>query len=209
MQRFARAAAIASLSTIPATLAAQGHFEGVITARVAAQQGGTDVQYSIKGDQFRMDMSSNGMSMFMLRDAAKNSTMMVMPAQRMYMETSGDMAASMQGERKLPDIKLTGKTEKIAGYECEHILLTGDDGQYDVCAAKGIGTFVTMMGGPMGRGRGAQAAAWQRLGRDLFPLKVQKVGNNEVAFEVTKVEKKSLDNSLFSIPEGFTKMGRP
>ncbi len=66
----------------------------------------------------------------------------------------------------------------------------------------------------MDRGRGAEPPpAWQKLGRDAFPLKVQRAGDN-IAFEVTKVERKSLDASLFSVPDGFQKfdmgrMGRP
>jgi hypothetical protein len=171
---------------------------------MAAAQGGADVTYSVKGDQFRMDLSGrSGMSMYMLYDAAKASTLMVMPTQRMYMDM-GQAGAEQQSERKMPDIKMTGKKETIAGYECEHMLITSDNEQWDVCAAKGIGSFRAMTN-PMGRGAPAAVGAWQRLGKDMFPLKVVRPGA-DVTFEVTKIEKKSLDNSLFSIPDGFTKM---
>jgi hypothetical protein len=62
-----------------------------------------------------------------------------------------------------------------------------------------------MTNNPMARGGTSVASAWQRIGSDWFPLKVQKVGAEKI-FEVTKIEKKSLDNSVFAIPDGFTKM---
>jgi hypothetical protein len=159
-----------------------------------------------------MDMEGRGMSMYILHDGAKGSNLMVMPAQRMYMEMSS-MAAEQQAQRKAPDIKMTGKKETVAGYECEHVLLTSDNETWDVCAAKGIGTF-TAMTNPMSRGGPATSTAWQRIGRDMFPLKVVKPGGSDITFEVTKIEKKPLDSSLFGIPDGFTKMdmgrmGRP
>lgn len=203
MLRFRRAFAVASLVCAPAPLLAQARFEGVITARMMSMQNGADVIYSLKGDQFRMDMSGRGMAMYTLHDASKSSTLMVMPAQRMYMEMS-QMAADAPGEHKMPDMKWTGKTETVAGHECEHLLITGDDGQYDVCAVKGMGTFMATSS-PMGGRGGAAQEAWQKLGRDVFPLKVQKVGGG-VTFEVTSIQKKSLDDALFKVPDGFQKM---
>ena len=55
--------------------------------------------------------------------------------------------------------------------------------------------------------------AWQKLGRDAFPLKVQRAGD-QISFEVTKIERKPLDASLFAVPDGFQNMsgmgrGRP
>jgi hypothetical protein len=210
MLRFIRSATIASLA-LPATLFGQG-FEGAITARMSGPQGAPgEVTYLVKGDRFRMDMASRGMSIYMLHEG-NGSTYMVMPAQRMYMET-GQVTAEQQAQKKAPDIKMTGKKETVAGYECEHMLITSDNETWDVCATKGLGSF-TAMTNPMGRGAPAAATAWQRLGRDMFPLKVIRPGGSDITFEVTKVEKKSIDASLFALPDGFTKMdmgrmGRP
>lgn len=217
MRPFVRAFAIAC---VPMALSAQAKFEGAITARLSGATGGADVTYLVKGDQFRMDMTGRGQTMYILRDPAKNAALMVMPAQRMYMEmalpTANEMAGG-RGEVKAPDIKMTGRKETVAGIECEHVLITSDDGQYDACVAHGLGAF-PMVNNPMaGRGRGAEPPpAWQKLGRDAFPLKVQKVGG-ELAFEVTKIERKPLDASTFAVPDGFQKldmgamgrMGRP
>lgn len=200
-----------ALACAPAALFGQSKFEGVLTLQLTSPQGPTEMMYSIKGDQVRMDMTGmGGMSMFMLRDGSKNSNTVVIPSQRMYMEMP-QMQGGMPGqaaaaEKVASHLKMTGKKETIAGYECEHVIVSSDDGtQHDVCAAKGLGSFL-MPNNPMGgRGRGAGSPAWEALGGEFFPLKVQKVGG-DVVFQVTKIEKKSLDASTFSVPDGFQKM---
>ena len=201
--------AVGALLCAPAALFAQ-KFEGAITIAMTSQQGRMEMTYLVKGDQARVDMPARGgMSGYMIHDGGKKTNLMVMPEQRMYM----DMAA-MQGmpgmappaPSKAPDIKATGRKETIAGYECEHIIVTGDDGQFDVCAAKGLGSFMRAQPpGGRGRGAGGPPPGLDRLGADFFPLKVQKVGG-EASLEVTKIDKKSLDASMFAIPDGFQKM---
>jgi uncharacterized protein DUF4412 len=203
MQLLRRACAIAC---VPAALSAQAKFEGTITAKMSAPAGAAEVTYLIKGDQFRMDVNGRGGGMYILRDQSKNATYMVMPAQRMYMETPPPSPSEVAAEAKNPDIKMTGKKETVAGVECEHVLITSDGIQYDACVAHGLGMF-PIVNNPMGRGRGAEPPpAWQKLGRDAFPLKVQRAGD-QISFEVTKIEKKSLDASLFALPDGFQNMG--
>src|SRR5678815_3093461 len=131
--RFLRVSTIAALVGLPAaTAVAQSKFEGTITARLGNR---TDVTYSLKGDQFRMDMSA-GMGGYMLYDGSTKSTAMVMPAQKMYMDPSAMAGmtgrAAAAGDHKTFDFKMTGRKETIAGYECEHMIVTGDDGQYDI-----------------------------------------------------------------------------
>lgn len=198
----------AAMVCAPAALFAQ--FEGAITVGLASPQGSQQMTYQVRGSVIRLDFTGNGMAGYVLHDNEKNTTKMVMPAQRMYMDMSAlqGMVAQETAKSSPTDFKLTGKKETIAGYECEHGIVTSDDGQYDVCLAKGLGSFY-MQQGPMGRGRaGGPPAALARLGRDLFPLKVQKVGG-DVSLQVTKIEKKSLDPSMFTIPDGFQSMSMP
>jgi len=143
----------------------------------------------------------------MLMTPSDGKMVVVMPMQRMYMEQSMDtlMARAGVGD-KGPAVKWTGKKETIAGYQCEHATVTGPDGKSaDACITKELGTF-TMPSGPMSGGR--RSEGWQGgLGPEMFPLKVT-VGT-DVAFEVTRVEKKTLDASLFSLPTGYQKMQMP
>lgn len=199
----------AAIAAVPSLAAAQGTFEGVITFQVnAGQTGPSTMQYSVKGNHVRMDVSAEGMSMFTLYDGAAKTVNMVIPMQQMYMERTMDtQALADSAAARKHDITWTGRKETVAGHECEHATVTDDAGATsDVCLAKGLGTFVQMNGGMRGRG-GAQGGGWESHVGNAFPLKVEQ--NGRVVMEATKIEAKSLDASLFKIPEGYHKMSMP
>jgi hypothetical protein len=184
-------------------------FEGVVTMVIRNNGMANEAQYSVKDGQVRMDVQTGGMQVYMLMAPADGKVVIVMPMQRMYMDQSVDAMMAAAGNKakdtKKPDLKKTGKKETIAGLECEHVTVTDDNGQAaDACVTKDLGNFV-LPSGPAGRGG---QPGWQNaLGEGYFPLKVSI--NNEVAFEVVRVEKKSLDNSIFLLPDGFQKMQMP
>jgi hypothetical protein len=212
---------IALLALAVATAAnAQSPFEGAVSMTVTGDNGrSNDVAYMIKGDKVRMEMSGpRGENAAMIYDLTAKTMLIVMAEQKMYMEQpmGGLMAAAQRQQEQHANVKVsrTGRMETIAGYECEHVIVSEDAGDTrDVCIAKGLGAF--QMPGMGGRGRGPQQSeAWQSiLGGDGFPLKVQK--GDKVEMLVTKVEKKDMDAALFAPPAGFTKMdmgmmrGRP
>lgn len=208
MLRHARRACALAVVCLPASLAAQSKFEGVISVRLAGAQGAAEGTYSVKGDQVRMDLQNNGLMIaYTLMGGAGSPVSVVMPGQRVYMEmpqaaiTGGARGKAV--EQQVADVKMTGKMETIAGYQCEHMLVTSDKGSaFDLCVTKELGAFA-MMGSPMQR---AAPSPWQKaVGGNFFPLRVQQVGG-DVALEVTKIEKKRLDPALFTIPEGFQKI---
>ena len=190
----------------------QRPFEGVLTIRMASPAGAQDATYSLKGDRMRMDMSlPDGMGMSMLIDRSARKAYVLLPQQRMYMEQDFEEPALPQGgDKGRSSFTWTGKTETVAGLRCEHGIAKDDDGsQYDVCVARGTGFFGGQSGGPMsGHGTGP-SGGWQRYVADGFPLKVQKVGDPTTVFEVTRVERKSLSNELFTPPAGWQKMQMP
>jgi hypothetical protein len=207
---------IAALVGLAAT--AQAQFEGTVTMRMSAGRGPNEMTYSVKHDKIRMDIASPMGAMYIIRAGEKSEV--VIPAQHMYIEQATPIDATMMPNRAgnaapSVDIKFTGRKEIIAGYECEHAIISGQDGEYDVCLAKGLGSFMAPSN-PMARGgdNAPAAGALKKLGGNIFPLKVQKVGG-DVVLEVTKLEKKSLDDSVFSVPSDFKKMdlsglmGRP
>lgn len=211
---FLFAGLLAAMPAIPFTAGAQGTFEGVVTFQVSAGQSGAQtMQYSVKGNKVRMDISAGGMNMFTLYDGSTRTIDMVVPMRQMYMERSADdMPAAADSAAANAKISWTGKKETIAGYECEHATITDDQGQAtDVCLAKGLGSFVSMgggMGGRGGRGRGmTMGSGWEGHIGQMFPLKVMR--GNQVEMEATSIEKKTLDASLFTIPDGFNKMSMP
>ncbi|HEU4988460.1 MAG: DUF4412 domain-containing protein [Gemmatimonadota bacterium] len=208
----AAAAAVATLA-LPAAATAQGTFEGVVTFQVSAGPGGQQtMQYSVKGDKVRMDMSAGGMSMFTLYDGATKTVDMVMPMRQMYMERAidNDQAMADSAAAKVK-IEWTGQKETIAGRECEHANVTDGEGQTsDICLAKGMGPFMRMNGGMGGRGRGMRGGmggGWEGHLGQAFPLKVTR--NGQVEMLATKIEAKSLDDATFRVPDGYQKMQMP
>ncbi len=199
------AAAITTSLGVPAL--AQSPFEGVITVRMHTPQGGADGSYAIKGDKLRMDMSvSSGRDMAVVMDGSAKRLYILLPSQGTYMERPLD-ATQMSTSPSADASKLqwTGKKETIAGLACEHALVNNEDGsKFDVCLARGIIFF----GPASGIGAGG-ASAWEQQVRGGFPLRVQRVGDQQPVFQVAKVERKALSDDLFSPPAGWQKMSMP
>ena len=223
--RLAAAALVVAAVARPGS--AQALFEGQITMTLKSARGSVPTELYIKDGVTRMDASGpGGNSMVIVNDPAKKEMMMIMPERQMYFKRSTDMASMPQMDgappaAPKPTITKTGKMETIAGMSCEHYTITHENGDAeDACIASGIGTFAPAAGG-MGRGMGGgrmgggigggaggpprQDMGWARdLGKGMFPLKVSK--NGETVLEVTKIEKKKLDPTLFQAPEGFQDM---
>ena len=165
-------------------------------------------------------------------EAAKMTTLI--PSRKMYMTMDlKETAEGLKGatkemkksegeeEAKFPKLTPTGKTETIAGYSCEHWLM-GEKQEIDMCVAKGLGYFG--MGGQTGGGFGsaknlmfnpkllAAAAAhpeWVKfLQGGAFPLKLtaMKDGKAQMTMEATRIERKALDDSLFTIPPDYKEL---
>jgi hypothetical protein len=106
----------------------------------------------------------------------------------------------------------------VAGYTCEWYVM-GEKSEAEVCAATGLGMFMYGQS-PMGRSEssmsalatlGANADYVKMFKNGFFPLKMaqNERGRKRVVMEATKVEKKSLDASLFVPPPDYTEMKMP
>ncbi len=208
---------------ISGSAAAQPPFEGLVTMRLTAKPPTAagaperpamtqELEYAISGKRVRVQLGAAGMTMLML--PADKKVYMLMPAQNAYSEMpmSDAMAAADQAAANAPppNVKTsrTGKFETIAGYKCEHVLITSTTptgpSTTDACISKELGRFNNPMSG-----MGAKAPAWQKsIELEGFPLKVN-TAEGGTALEVIKIEKKRLANSLFTIPENYTKMQVP
>ncbi len=207
------AAAMAAAMASPTAVTAQGTFEGTITVQAnAGPQGPQVMEYSFKGTKMRMDISTQGMSMYSLFDSHTNVTDMVIPMRRMYMESTVDVPPAAVAPEAQADTKVkvewTGKKETIAGHECEYATITDPEGgTTEACLAKGLGTVMPVQGGMNRRGPGGGAPVWRSHIGNTFPLKV--VRDGQEVWVVTKIDKKSLDDSLFQVPDGYHKMRVP
>jgi outer membrane lipoprotein-sorting protein len=135
---------------------------------------------------YRMDMEEDGQQMFVVVNTKTNTTQAFMPSQKMYMEmksddnqsTSNDVFQSLEEQKKKYETKLVGK-EYVNGYECE---------VYEVLAD---GSPVTTY--------------WQSAEIE-YPIKVVTGQNKDMIMELKNIEKGDVDNALFEVPAGYTKM---
>ena len=138
---------------------------------------------------YRMDIEEEGQEGYVIVDRNEGVTKVVMPAEQMYMEMSStgmqsmsnDVFQSIEKQKEQYETNLVG-TETINGYECE---------KYEVLID---GSVVSTY--------------WQS--EDIeYPIKVISGANNDMVMELTKIEPGDVDDSMFQIPEGYTKMDMP
>lgn len=201
---------VSGVVLLPFTLGAQT-FEGVITIRMATRQGmpAQEMEYLARSGNVRVNINSPAGSMAILGLKAEGKTYMLMESQRMYTEVSPETVDAALAKAQEPKVTKTGKKETIAGESCEHVVIetNGEKGpqKTDACMAYGLGPFVNPMAS-MAR----NMAPWQRqlMKEGGFPLRIT-LADGTVPLEVTKIEKKRVNDSLFRVPADFSKMDMP
>ena len=178
----------------------------------------SEIEYMTRRGKLRISLGGVGTgsvgAMIYLPDEGLMYTLI--PSASMYMQTSiAEMTARTQAAAGVMDsarlsrrqmiasqtiVTHTKKFELIAGHRCEHIAVVAGKEKTDICMAKGRGTFI--MPAVLGQNQAWQTATDAANG---FPLKVIQT-DGTVAMEVTKVERKALSESLFSVPESYSKM---
>jgi hypothetical protein len=213
-----------------------GEFEGQITSKMFLGDKTMEIRYTIKGARNRIEThfpqdSPEARLMqtsVTLMDVSSGTVTMLFPDTKTYLTTiEGEMAEEMtKGDGKdspldFPKVTSTGKTETIAGITCEHWLI-GDNA--DACMAKGLGYFGG--GGSSGildklknlalrEKIKAKIATNPEFAKFIeggaFPLKMAQIenGQSKTIMEVTSIERKSLDDSLFSVPSDYKKTDIP
>ena len=181
-----------------------GPFEGEITMSTTdPAKGAKTIVYDVKGTKLRFESPDSagpmaagyvifdtaGKKMTAVDDAKK--TAMVMDVGAMQGLSPGAPPAGPK-----PTVDKTGKNDTVAGYSCELWKVTETSGEHaDVCVAKGI-SFPAM----------GRHAGWMSSLEDGFPLRAvsyDSAGKEKSRMEVTKVDKKSLDDAMFQVPPGY------
>jgi hypothetical protein len=198
---------IALMLALAASPVAAQSFEGAVTMTLTGDNGSRATTFLLKGGRIRFEPTPQ---ISVVMDPVAQRLMLIMNAQRMYteMDFAGTIAnVQQQAVGKNPAVVRTGKMETIAGYKCEHVTISDDDGQsVDACLTEALGGFrMPAASNPMSPQR---EAGWlTKIGATNFPLRVQK--NGKTIEEVTAIEKKPLDQSLFEAPEGFQSFSMP
>lgn len=192
------------------TLVTAQSFEGVVYFKSTAGTGESgDFKYYGKDNKIKMEMMSDEMGSVIF-DGSK--TIILMPAQKSYMEFSNEMLEQLGGmsqdaDEDMGEVNLptkTNETKNILGYDCTKWVYKEDHNETELWITDQIGNYI-IPSTPM-----TPAPEWADLfdGKPFFPLMIITKENGSVVdkMEVTKIEKKSLSESEFQPPAGFKKM---
>jgi Domain of unknown function (DUF4412) len=214
----------------------QKSFEGEIVSKMFIGNPPSETRYAIKGTRMRMEQqmsfpsfSLNGPQTTVTKttitviDSSTGAVTMIDPDEKTYMTLNADGKADEIAKEienspdfTFPKVTSTGETETIAGVKCTHWKI-GDE--TDMCIAQGMGYF--------GGGGGGILDNLKNLGKrskikvdpefaefvedGAFPLKMSNIkgGQSTTIMEVTSIERKSLDDSIFAVPAGYKKTDAP
>ena len=190
-----------------------------MTMRMAALPGGMKVTYVVKADKARLDVDMAGMpAMWVLVDTKEKKSWAVLDAQKMVMVT--DTTKPAPGA-KMIDWKATrvGKTDVVAGQRCEIWTLEGEKdltkGQpaqrYEVCVVKKATTFGWLeLASAQSNTHFAWAPELEKEG--AIPLRTvgwDEAGKESVRVEVTRFERKAVDDARLQLPKGYRSVAAP
>lgn len=195
-------------------------FEGEIVLKITGKDQNKPqvVDYYCKGSKIRFEAKSEeGEAGAMVLDTKNYDALILMPAQKMYMTYNyksqlGGVRDTMNKAMEKGNVKMTDETKDINGYKCEKWTFKDDDGTSgEAWMTKGISNFF-FFSNPLG-GNNDQPE-WQKklTNEGYFPMMVTTKnadGEVESSMEVTSIEKKSLDESLFTPPDDYKKMDMP
>ena len=195
-------------------------FEGEIVMKITDkdQDKPQTVDYFVKGNKIRFEAKGEeGGAGAMILDTKNYDALILMPAQKMYMTYNyktalGGVRDTINNAMEKGNVKMTGETKDINGYNCEKWTFKDEDGTTgEAWMTKGIRNFF-FFSNPMGGNE--DQPEWQKklTNEGYFPMMVitkDSDGNIDSQMEVTSIEKKSLSESLFSAPAGYKKMEMP
>lgn len=138
---------------------------------------------------YRMDMEEGGQKMFVVVNNETKTTRVFMPSEKMYMEMksndmkslSNDVFQSLEVQKEKYETKLVGK-ETVNGYDCEKYQVIID---------------------------GSPVSTYWQSSEIEYPIKVVSGQNQNMVMELKNIEKGDVDDAMFKIPAGFTKMEMP
>lgn len=187
------------------------NFEGVIYYEIPemSNQGMGEMPYMIKEDKVRMEFGKGSQGGALIYMPEENKMAFILEAMKGYMTLDVEESESFESEEEEnTDMSQTGDTKTIAGRSCEVWQVISQDNSFLLCVAKGFGNFM-MPKNPMARSNTPQWAK-EAMEGGFMPLEVVEVTGNTTSLKMraTKIEEKSLSDSLFEIPEGYQDMSQ-
>ncbi|TAL65253.1 MAG: DUF4412 domain-containing protein [Bacteroidetes bacterium] len=141
-------------------------------------------------------------------DSKEQKMITVIKEANMYMEMP--LKTNLEQSNKSTDdqnYKRTGNKKKILGYDCEEVHFKNNKEDIEMWVSQENIPFMGIGGNGMpGQEQKSSFSSLSNLKMGFPFLIIAKSNGSTSRFEVTSIEKKSLDNSMFTIPSGFQKM---
>ena len=195
-------------------LMAAGSFEGEVDMKMTHGNStdGKIIQYLVKGNKIRFqpdskDGKNTGAAIF---DSQNSQFIMIMDKRKMYMVNQLHPEKFKYGKDHHFKMTKTGNSKDILGYDSQEWDYSSDNDNGKIWFASGIGNWWgTQMAAQADKLPSEQRGMVSMvLSKKLFPMKwesTDKSGNVKNGAEAVKVEKKSMDSSLFEVPAGYKK----
>jgi hypothetical protein len=232
LHTFIARAVLLAAGVLPVAAQAQAPFQGSITYRVQVEEMGMSMTMHTKGSRMRTEMEMPGMpaGMVMIMDMDSMVTRVVMQEMGMYMEM--DMKALLAtAESMLPQstrdsmaaatadatMESLGTADEIVGIPCRNYRLSNGPDQMEGCIATGLGSLGGLgelpseLAGPLAGMLPSMDQYAKEFPDGMLVLRVRMMRNGamETTMEVTALERKVLDDALFAIPPGLTRVDPP
>jgi hypothetical protein len=189
-----------------ASAALNGPFEGEIVVTVkddASKKLPVSITYDVKGNKVRYVPVAA--PVYAVGDLDAQRVYAVDDAQKSY-DTIDVKSAPGAKVPPSPKVQKTGKTEKVAGLDCEDWTIDDGSEKVDVCASKGIAYFDIASDAKAGSAETPWAVAL--TAEKAFPLRIvvhDRSGKEQYRAEATKADRRKIDDSLFQPPRGYKK----
>jgi hypothetical protein len=188
-------------------------FEGEITMHTTRAGGpAKDLVVETKGDKLRFDSDGTAGKSWGVYDPSVSASkvVMVMDEQKAFMDLdfSSPSAPQANTNADTSTIDKNGKKDNVAGIDCQTWTAKDASGKRsEVCIAEGIAFFdigsLKSGGSPLSK---------ELREKKLFPMRTVEYdasGNEVSRTEVTKVDKKKIDDARFTVPADYKKVALP
>ena len=204
---------LTSLLAITGMFAASAQsFEGVIEFKKQTTTDTVNYIYYIKGDKVRLDeigSKSKKVEGSFIIDLKTSSMVSLSHERKLYIEQASGSPAPINGK---PEVKKTGNVKTILGVKCSEYVVKNPDDKVQVTYWMAPGKFDFFFKLLKILNRKDKSAMYVQQLTDvdgMFPyLSIQtnlETNAVEVKMEVTKVDKKTIDDSKFEIPKDYQK----
>ena len=200
------------------TAEASAQFEGIVESKnLTTDETGKPQEFVmtmwIKKDMVRIETRGGTMpGSTMIYRTDKHKIWMLNDEEKTYFEISQDEKPEEifgGGSAEKYVVKRTGKTKTIAGYPCEQFLIKRSSEVTEVWGTKKLGFLASAITKALGQEHFAvtEGPTAEMMKRGIYPLaSATKVEGSVIeSQEVTRIEAKVLDESLFTLPPEYTK----